>query len=223
MNLLFPHPDRRSCVELLETGTYRGLQGFAVGRRVVTVFGFEVLEPFFSLRLHPNTSLRGSDCPIRQAFRPRPLPRAMAAIRALSILLRPSRGHVAVSISLTPGSGPSPSGTSDWPRVARASSSRPEQGPMQPSLLLHDPCRFPTPSSEPLLASPSGGLLSLRRPWSLLARRRAADHVRFVVFDHVPDDRRQTTHHRHPRNLRTSTLLDPLIPRLHRPVRPQYV
>ena len=99
---------------------------------------FEVVEPFlsFHVRLHPNTSLRGSDCRLRQAFRPRPLQTRALAKRALSILLRPSRRHVAVSISLTPGSGPSPSGTSDWPRVARASSSRGEQGPMQPSLLL---------------------------------------------------------------------------------------
>jgi len=29
---------------------------------VVTVFVFEVVEPFFSLRLHPNTSLREFAC-----------------------------------------------------------------------------------------------------------------------------------------------------------------
>jgi hypothetical protein len=32
------------------------------GGSVVAVFLFEVVEPFFSVRLHPNTSLRESNC-----------------------------------------------------------------------------------------------------------------------------------------------------------------
>jgi hypothetical protein len=41
------------------------------GIRVVTVFVFEVVEPFFSGRLHPNTSLREYACRLRQSFGPR--------------------------------------------------------------------------------------------------------------------------------------------------------
>jgi len=45
-------------------------RGMGVG--VVTVFFFEVVEPFFSRfsRLHPNTSLREYVCRIRQSSRP---------------------------------------------------------------------------------------------------------------------------------------------------------
>jgi len=77
------------------------------------------------------------------------------ARRALSILLRPSREHMAVSISLTPDAGPGPSGTADWPRVARASSARREEGPMQPRRFRLPVLISPRPSREPLPPSPS--------------------------------------------------------------------
>ena len=126
----------------------------------------------FRLRLHPNTSLRESDCRLRQAFRPRPLRRGTPARPARNILLRPSRGHVAVSISLTPGSGPSPSGTSDWPRVARASSSRREQGPVQPrSFGPARPCSI-GPSTGTRATSPWAGALPVRRPRRIRTSKR---------------------------------------------------
>ena len=53
------------------------------------------------------------------------------------------------------------------------------------------------------------------RPRRQFAPRRAAQHVRLVVFHHVPYDRRQPTHYRHPRDLRSPTPLDPPIPGLH--------
>ena len=62
-----------------------------------------------------------------------------------------------------------------------------------------------------------------RRPRRQFAPRRAAQHVRLVVFDHVPDDRRQPTHHRHPGDLRAPPLLDPPIPGLHLRVASQHV
>jgi hypothetical protein len=51
----------------LERASSKGIKGVSDirfsakvrgGSRVVAVFLFEVFEPFFSLRLHPNTSLR---------------------------------------------------------------------------------------------------------------------------------------------------------------------
>jgi hypothetical protein len=56
----------------------------------------------------------------------------------------------------------------------------------------------------PLLSSPSRGRGVLREANGLgpkLSSRRTADHIRLLVLHHVPEDRRQPTHHRHPRNL----------------------
>jgi len=53
--------------------------------------------------------------------------------------------------------------------------------------------------------------------------RRTAHHIGFVVLHHVPNHRRQPTHHRHVCNLRPSTFFDPRIPRLHPRVASQYM
>ncbi len=94
---------------------------------------------------------------------------------------------------------------------------------MQPSLLV--PCSWSSfsqglpraPSVEP---EPRSLRLGRRRQ---PLPRRAPCRVRFLVLDHVPDDRRQTTHHCHPGDLRPSTPLDPAVPRLHPCVTPQDV
>jgi len=62
-----------------------------------------------------------------------------------------------------------------------------------------------------------GSVLALSSCGLLLTLPGGTTHaIRLVVLDHVPDDRCQPTHHGHPGNLRTATLLNPRIPRFHR-------
>jgi hypothetical protein len=55
----------------------------------------------------------------------------------------------------------------------------------------------PNTSLEPLLSSPSGGLARPRLDPKFLPRW-AAHHVGLLMFNHVPHNCRQPTHHRHP-------------------------
>jgi hypothetical protein len=72
------------------------------GSRVVAVFLFEVVEPFFSLRLHPNTSLRESDC-LKSA-----VVRAYVARHDTEYSAATVSHCYAVSIRFTLGISPSP-------------------------------------------------------------------------------------------------------------------
>ena len=115
-------------------------------RLVVTVFVFEVVEPFFSLRLHPNTSLRESACLYgSRAGRFGPDTEYSAA----------TVSHcMAVSIRLTPN----PRVESKWhirlALQARASS-RGKGRCNRTSYLRVLPIRFPRGPREPLPSSPS--------------------------------------------------------------------
>jgi len=119
---------------------------------------------------------------------------------------------------------------------ARASSSE-EEGPMPPCLqcfvffqgsrepLPPSPSPRPAPAGAatwgrarakarrggPLLSSPSRGLV-LRRLLRQFLLGWASNHVALLVLYHVPDDRRQPAHHRHPGNLRAAAALDPAVP-----------
>ena len=74
----------------------------------------------------------------------------------------------------------------------------------------------------PLLSSPSRGLV-LRRLLRQFFLGWASNHVALLVLYHVPDDRRQPAHHRHPGNLRAAAALDPAVPGPHPAVAPQDV
>ena len=110
-------------------------------------------------------------------------------------------------------------------RAPRQGSKRNEGGPLGSPLFFAPSCH----SSLSLHAlNPSGArgtppdkhclqsAVSCRRPFKrleflvLLDRRIVA--VLLLLLEHVPEDRRQAPHHRHPGDLRPATLLDPLEP-----------
>jgi hypothetical protein len=88
---------------------------------------FEVVEPFFSLRLHPNTSLRECVCRCGQ-------PSRSAGDLTPSILLRPSRTAWPSQSLRRPACVAESTCHLRLALPARASSTR--EGPMQPSFLL---------------------------------------------------------------------------------------
>jgi hypothetical protein len=122
----FAYSGRRSLGRLLCVGWLRVFEPSRLQALGCHGLVFEVVEPFFSLRLHPNTSLRECVCPCGQ-------PSRSAGDLTPSILLRPSRTAWPSQSGVRPACAAETKWHLRLALPARASSTR--EGPMQPSFL----------------------------------------------------------------------------------------